>query len=148
MDDRIELMGGKLHIYRRKNSRNWQCSTFLAGKNWRKSTKEDSFGYAKTIAEDWYLELKGKMRSGELKIGKTFKDAAEKFLPEYQAITFGERSAKYVEGLGLVLQAHLLPYFGDKFLSEITPGMVQDYRIHRMTSRADKKTGAPKRPAR
>src|SRR5271156_2621941 len=143
-----ELMGGKLHLYRRENSLKWQCSTFLAGKNWRKSTKEDSFSLAKTIAEDWYLELKGKMRGGELKIGKTFKDATEKFLPEYKVLTYGERSPKYVEGIDLIIRAHLLPFFKNTLLSEITPGMVQEYRIHRMTSRTDKKTGEPKRPAR
>jgi integrase len=143
-----DLMGGKLHLYRRENSQKWQCSTFLAGKNWRKSTKEDSFSLARTIAEDWYLELKGKMRAGELKVGKTFKDAAERFLPEYQAITYGERSPKYVANIGVMLRAHLLPFFGDKLLSEISPGVVQDYRIHRMTSRVDKYTGKPKRPAR
>jgi len=148
MYENHELFGGKLHLYRRENSLNWQCSTFLAGKNWRKSTKVDSFSLASAIAEDWYLELKGKMRSGELKFGKTFKDAAEKFLPEYTVITYGERSPKYVENVGLIIRAHLLPFFGDKFLSEISPGLVQDYRIHRMTSRVDKKTGKPRRPAR
>ncbi len=148
MHDHFDLMGGRLHLYRRPNSRNWQCSTFLAGKNWRRSTKEDSFARAKTVAEDWYLELKGKMRDGELKVGKTFRQAAEKFLPEYQTITFGERSPKYVEGLRLILAAHLLPFFGSKLLAEITPGLVQDYRVHRMTSTTAKRTGVPKRPAR
>ena len=51
-----QLMGGKLHVYRRENSGNWQCSTYLAGKNWRVSTKEDSLSHAKDFAEDWYLE--------------------------------------------------------------------------------------------
>jgi integrase len=148
MDEHHELMGGKLHLYRRENSRKWQCSTFLAGKNWRQSTKEDTFGLARAIAEDWYLELKGKMRGGELKVGKTFRDAAAKFLPEYTALTYGERSPKYVDGIGIVLRAHLLPFLGDKLLSEITPGLVQDYRIYRMTSRVDKNTGEIKRPAR
>jgi integrase len=148
MYDHYELMDGRLHLYRRENSRNWQCSTFLAGKNWRKSTKEDSFGVARAIAEDWYLELKGKMRGGELKVGKTFKDAAEKFLPEYKALTYGERSPQYVAIMDLLIRTHLLPFFGPKLLLDITPGMVQEYRIHRMTSRVDKKTGAPKRPAR
>ncbi|HZQ46307.1 MAG TPA: hypothetical protein VFC07_04790, partial [Verrucomicrobiae bacterium] len=68
------------------------------------------------------MELKGKMRGGELKIGKTFEDAAEKFLPEYQALTIGERSPEYVASLGLALKVHLLPFFGDKLLTEITPG--------------------------
>lgn len=27
------LMGGKLHVYKRENSRYWQCSTYLNGKN-------------------------------------------------------------------------------------------------------------------
>lgn len=148
MREHIELMGGKLHLYRRENSSKWQCSTFLAGKNWRKSTKQDSFSAAKVVAEDWYLELKGKMRSGELKFGKTFGDAALKFLPEYKALTYGERSPKYVEGIELILNAHLLPFFGDTLLADITPGLVQEYRIHRMTSRVNKETGEPKRPAR
>lgn len=148
MREHVELMGGRLHLYRRENSSKWQCSTFLGGKNWRKSTKEDSFSAAKVIAEDWYLVLKGKMREGELKFGKTFRDAAIKFLPEYKALTHGERSPKYVEGIELILNAHLLPFFGDALLIDITPGLVQDYRIHRMSSRVDNKTGEPKRPAR
>src|SRR5580658_7767958 len=96
MAEHHELMGGKLHVYRRENSRCWQCSTYLAGKNWRVSTKEDSLSRAKDIAEDWYLELKGKSRSGELKVGKTFRQAADQFLHEYEIITAGERSEDYV----------------------------------------------------
>ena len=42
----------------------------------------------------------------------------------------------------------MLSFFGHKLVSEITPGLVQEYRIHRMTSRVDEKTGEPKRPAR
>ncbi len=53
-----------------------------------------------------------------------------------------------MEGVRDRLRVHLLPFFGDKALSEITPGLVQDYRIHRVTSRKDKKTGEPLRPSR
>jgi len=148
MTEHHDLMGGQLHIYRRENSRYWQCSTYLKGKNWRISTKEESLGHAKDFAEDWYLGLKGKHRSGELKFGKTFKQAADQFLREYEIITAGERSAAYVETLRMRLQVHLLPFFGNKVLSEITPGLVQEYRIHRATSRKDKQTGEAKRPAR
>ena len=148
MAEHHELMGGKLHVYRRENSGNWQCSTYLNGKNWRVSTKEESLSHAKDFAEDWYLGLKGKSRAGQLKVGKTFKQASEVFLNEYEIITAGERNAKYVAGFALILRVHLLPFFSDKVLSEITPGMVQDYRIHRATSRKDKKTGEPKRPSR
>ena len=80
MTEKHELMGGKLHVYRRENSDYWQCSTYLAGKNWRVSTKEESLAHAKDFAQDWYLELMGKSRAGVLKVGKTFKQAADLFL--------------------------------------------------------------------
>ena len=104
------------------------------------STKEDSLARAKDFAEDWYLRSK-ESNSRALKVGKTFQKAADQFLREYEIITAGERNAEYVESVGMRLRVHLLPFFGDKVLSEITPGLVQEYRIHRVTSRKDKKTG-------
>ena len=67
-----ELMDGRLHVYKRDNSRHWQASAFFAGKNHRVTTKEESLSHAKDFAEDWFLELKGKVRRGEVKGGKTF----------------------------------------------------------------------------
>jgi integrase len=148
MTEHHELRNGKVHIYRREGSSNWQCSTYLNGKNWRRSTGEDSLERAKDFAEDWYLSLRGKKHAGVLKVGKTFKQAADQFLLEYETITQGERAASYIHTLQTKLRVHLLPFFGEKVLSEITPGLVQEYRVHRTTSRVDKKTGEPKRPAR
>ena len=148
MAEHHEMMDGKLHVYRRENSGNWQCSTFLEDKNWRVSTRHDSLALAKDFAEDWYLTLKGKSRAGVLKTGKTFKEAADQFELEYEVLTEGERSKSYVEAIKTNLRVHLLPFFGDKILAEITPGLIRDYRVHRATSRKDKKTGEPRRPAR
>jgi integrase len=136
-------MGGRLHVYKRENSQHWQCSTYLAGKNHRVSTKEGSLEHAKDFAEDWYLELRGKLRDGEIKGGKTFRHAAQQFLREYEVITQGQRNAKYVKVQEMRIKVHLLPFFGDKVLADVTAGLVQEYRIHRTeTSR----TGKP--PAR
>ncbi len=126
-----ELMGGRLHVYKRDNSRYWQCSTFLGGKNRRTSTKEESLAHAKDFAEDWYLELKGKHKRGEIRDGKKFSEAARQFVREYEIITEGQRNAQYVKEHGRRLENHLLPFFGDKVLSEITPGLLQEYRIQR-----------------
>ena len=92
--------------------------------------------------------MKGKSRAGVLKVGKTFRQAAEQFVHEFAILTEGERNQKYVDGLGHKIQLHLLPFFGGKVLSEVTSGLVQEYRIHRMTSRLNKKTGEPYRPSR
>ncbi len=133
MAEQHELMGGKLHVYRRENSTNWQCSAYIAGKNWRVSTKEDSLSHAKDFAEDWYLGLRGKARNGELKVGKTFEVAAEQFIKEFTVITYGERSPRYVELQEDRIRGHLMKFFGNKVVTEITPGLVQEYRLHRMT---------------
>jgi integrase len=137
------LMGGKLHVYKRENSNVWQCSTFMGGKNRRKTTKYESLEQAKDFAEDWYLQLKVKHRAGLLKNERTFKQAAEQFRREYEIITEGHRNATYVEGHWTRLDKYLIPFFGDVGLSEITAGKVQEYRIHRKETFVPRYKGAP-----
>ncbi len=90
----------------------------------------------------------GKYRAGELKEGVTFRTAAGHFVNEFEVITEGERNKEYIKSLSISLNVHLLPFMGDRVVTDITPGLVQEYRVHRMTSRLDKKTGLPKRPSR
>src|ERR1700688_1212314 len=145
MPEQHAILGDKVHVYKRPNSSYWQCSSYLGGKNRRTSTKEESLSKAKEIAEDWYLQLRGKLRSGEIKTEKTFREASEKYLREYDIITQGQRSKIYVKGQHWRSTVHLVPFFGHMGLSEITAGKVQDYRIHRYEE-ALKKRGKP--PAR
>ncbi|MCC8429899.1 phage integrase SAM-like domain-containing protein [Reyranella aquatilis] len=136
----IELFGGDLRLYKRENSSLWQCSASLKGTNHRKSTKEDNLARAREIAEDWYLELRGKSRAGLLKGRETtFNEAANRFVEEYEIITEGERSEKYVQSHSDRLRVHLRPFFGTKPLTDINPALVQEYRMHRAkTSRTGK----------
>jgi integrase len=140
-----DLLGGKLHVYKRPNSRFWQCSAYEGGSNQRVSTHEESLAKAKEFAEDWYLELRGKLRRGELKSEKTFKDAAAQFEREFEIITEGQRNPVYVQGHKDRLRVHLIPFFGAMGLSEVTPGQLQEYRIYRR-EKAVKERGKP--PAR
>jgi len=137
------ILGGKVRLYQRPNSSYWQCSTFLEGKKRRTSTKTDSLAHARDFAEDWYLTLRGKNMRGELSNEHTFKQASDQFIREYEVITEGERSAKWVRGHKDRLRLHLLPFFGQMSLSQIIAGKVQEYRIHRIET---SKTGKP--PAR
>ncbi|HEY6292823.1 MAG TPA: phage integrase SAM-like domain-containing protein [Terriglobia bacterium] len=131
MAEHYTILGGKVHVYKRPNSTRWQCSTYLAGRNRRTTTKEDSLSKAKEIAEDWYLQLRGKLRSGDIKTEKTFREASEQYLREYDIITQGQRSKDYVKSQHWRSTVHLVPFFGQMGLSEITAGKIQDYRIHR-----------------
>jgi integrase len=129
---RHTLLDGKVQLYMRANSPHWQCSCTVAGRQKRTTTKEESLARAKDVARDWYLGLMGKYRAGEMKAGKTFNEAAERFMDEFEVITLGQRSPIYVKGHKDRLKNHLIPFFGNEVLKDITPGMVQDYRIHRM----------------
>ncbi|MBA3050371.1 MAG: site-specific integrase, partial [Brevundimonas sp.] len=152
MTTRHALLGGKVQVFKRPNSPHWQCSASVGGRQFRSTTKQESLALAKDFAEDWFLTLQGKHRFGggiaPKRSGKTFREGGEQFVREYEALTLGERNPEYVKGHSDRLRVHLYPFFGDKLLSEITPGLVQEYRVHRMTSRLDPKTGEPKRPAR
>jgi integrase len=134
---RHEILSGKVQLYRRATQGNWWCSASVGGKQRRATTKQDSLSLAKQVAEDWYLELRGKSRAGLLKSEKTFQQAADQFLKEYGVITEGQRSVRWTEGHGIRLRVHLSPFFGDLGVSEVTPGKLQEYRVHRMTTWAD-----------
>jgi integrase len=171
------LMDGKVHVYRRLGSRFWQCSTYMGGRNHRQTTKEESLVLAMEFAREWYMERyveeRRRKRGGASLLldnpvqpsvvgtdappdgrrrrtptGHTFQHAAEIFVKEYEIVTQGERNPDYVEQKSMHVKVHLLPFFGDKALSEITAGLIQEYRIHRQTSRIDPKTGEVKKPAR
>lgn len=170
------LMDEGLHVYRRENSRFWQCATYLASRNHRQTTKEESLAAAKDFARDWYMErcvedrqrrrggvplLDGPVlpliagpgaptdgRRRRTPTGPSFADAADAFTREFEVITLGERNAEYVKQKSDHVRVHLLPFFGKIALADINAGTVQEYRVHRQTSRVDPKTGKPKKPAR
>ena len=83
------------------------------------------------VAEDWYLQLRGKLLTGELKAEKTFREVSEQFLRECEIMTRGERSTQYVKGQHLRSSVHLVPFFGNMDISKITTGKIVDYRVHR-----------------
>lgn len=126
------LLDGKVQLYRRPNSPHWQASCSVAGRQQRSTTREESLARAKDVATDWYLGLMGKYRAGELKEGMKFKEAAARFMDEFEIITQGQRSPLYVGHHKRRIANHLDPFFGEKVVTDITPGLVQDYRIHRM----------------
>ncbi|MFN0007230.1 MAG: tyrosine-type recombinase/integrase [Planctomycetota bacterium] len=127
-----QLLDGRVRIYKRPGSNKWQCSTYLAGKERRTSTRQDVLARAEEWAEDWYFGLRGKKEAGLLTQGKTFREVAKQFEREYTIITRGQRSPTYVQGLKDCLRVHVLPFFGDRRVADITGGTVQEYRIHRL----------------
>lgn len=65
--------------------------------------------------------------------GHTFREAAEKFIAEYNIVTQGQRNEQVAKGHELRINVHLIPFFGDKSVEEINAGLVQEYRMKRTT---------------
>ena len=105
MTEQHTILGGKVYVYKRPNSSLWQCSSYFAGKNRRTSTKEESLSKAKEIAEDWYLQLRGKLRAGEIKSEKTFREVSEQYLREFDIMTQGQRNQAIRGGPALAVEA-------------------------------------------
>ena len=133
MNEAIDLMDGALHVYRREDSRKWQCSTCLNGHNYRQSTKTDNLSLAQDFAKNWYLGLLGQSNAGlleEAKKGKKFEEAARQLLTELPMLTAGERSERYFNDQKKRLESVILPFLGKRYLSE-APASITEYRIHR-----------------
>ncbi|WP_275194574.1 site-specific integrase [Bradyrhizobium sp. CSA207] len=150
--ERHDLMGGKCYIYKRSaDSKFWQAAAYVGNRNYRVSTKMEGITSALRFAEEWYLELRGKHVRGDLdklvlaNAEKTFKHAAEQFLREFPVITEGQRSPIYVAGHERRLRNYLIPFFGDKPLSQVNSGAIQEYRIDRIEK---SKAARGKLPAR
>lgn len=122
----------KPNVYKRRNSPFWQCYAYVGSKIHRTSTKCRDQNGALKFAEEWDLELRGKHARGEIRVGKSFREAGELFLREYKVLTLGERNASYVNGHETRLRLHLFPFLGDKLVAEITSAVVRDYRLHRV----------------
>jgi integrase len=137
MTARHEILGGKVTLYKR-DGRFWQCAASVGGKQYRATTKKEELPQAEDAAEDWYLELRGKFKRGDLgkleeaNSEKTFAVAAEQFIREFPIITEGQRNQQYVDGHIRRIRKYLIPFFGDKGLSKVTSGLIQEYRIDRM----------------
>ncbi|PZP53065.1 MAG: integrase, partial [Micavibrio aeruginosavorus] len=157
------VLGGKAYVYKRDDSQFWQCATYLRGYNYRTTTKETFLHEAINYAEDWYINLRGQASVGVLETPSekqekqkeiTFREVADQFIKEYSVITEGQRSPLWVEGHIGRLRVHLLPFFGDMPISQVTGSKVQEYRVTRMTPLKEKSPHAkdnrpfsPKTPA-
>ncbi|HEY0438299.1 MAG TPA: site-specific integrase [Phenylobacterium sp.] len=164
------IMDGKVHVYRREKSRYWQCAAYVGGRNHRQSTGHADLALAFDFARSWYADrcVDERMRERGLlparpapkkRVGppkrrkrgaprapgeRTFRDVAEVFVREFELMTAGERNPAYVRQKSQILDRHLLPFFGDKTIQEVSAGLIQAYRVHRLEPPADDKP--PSRP--
>jgi integrase len=149
------MFDGRLQVYRRADHGPWQAAARVGGQRFRQTTGEMALDRAKDVAEEWYLDLRGKLRTGRLQPvapkEKTFSDAAQAYLREVRVLAASVRSPAYIKNLEMRMNAHVLPFFKDKPLSAVNKGLVQSYRVKRAEETIARtavkgKDGAPDTP--
>jgi integrase len=126
------MFDGRLQIYKRPNGRFWNCAARVGGQRFRITTGVELLEQAKDVAEEWYLGLRGKLREGRIvPKERTFGDAAGAYIREARVLAATVRAPSYVKNLEFRMNAHVLPFFEDKPLSEVNKGLVQTYRVKR-----------------
>ena len=121
MPEQHTPLGGKVYVYKRPKSSLWQCSTYLAGKNRRVSTKGESLAKAKEIAEGWYLKLRRKLRSEEIKAEKSFHEVSAHYLHQYDIMTQSNATSAMWTASAGDRAFHLVPFFGNPGASPRSP---------------------------
>lgn len=100
------------------------------GPGWSERGRPPAGYFTKRTAEDWLRDVIDQARRGTLpgmvRTGATFADAAA----EYLRFIEQDRGVKpsTLRGYRSIVNAHLLPFFGEKRIEEITSRMVEDWR--------------------
>lgn len=126
------MFDGRLQVYRRAEGKTWQCAARVGGERFRESTHETELARAKDVAEEWYLDLRGRLRNGQIvKKEKTFGEAAEDYMRHARVLAATVRSPAYILNMELRMNASILPFFGKVALSDVNRGLVLSYRVKR-----------------
>ena len=134
-DAKIEVLDGKLHIFRRPDTRYWWCGFHLKGNYIRASTKCSDLNLAIEAAKQWYYRKQGAIDAGVPIVPKnlTFNHFAKLALDDYeQMVTAGQRSSSYVRGLRVLLKNDLGKFFGSYPLTAINQQLWHKYMQQRL----------------
>lgn len=114
----------------------WMCFTYN-GKQVRKPTETTD----KKLAQRIYDKIKGEIAEGkwfQKPAGEniTFREMMEKYLSDHSQINKAPSSYKRDKSLS----DHLVGYFGDMYLTEISPKAIAEYKVMRRKAAASPKT--------
>jgi integrase len=115
-----------------RRGRVWWISFVYRGKQYRQSTETSNRKLAKRIFD----KVKGEIAEGKWfeklpGAEETFKELMKKYMEEHSPKKSPKQHIRDMSCLG-----HLLPYFGDYYLTEISPRLVNAYKVKRYQEKA------------
>lgn len=127
---KIEVLDGKLHIFRRKDTKYWWCGYHHSGVYKRISTKKTDLTEATEAAKKWYYGEQYQLANGHqiVRTKVTFAYYARLALTDYERLAEGPtHSKKYVNGLKKIIENHLIPFFGNHKITSVDQSLWHKY---------------------
>ena len=127
---KIEVLDGKLHIFRRKDTRNWWCGYHHKGVYRRTSTRQADLSVAIEAAKKWYYGEQYQLTHGPapVRTKDTYAYHAQLAIEDYERLgVAGTRSPKYAAQLKHLIDNHLIPFFGKHKLTSIDQSLWNEY---------------------
>ena len=130
----VKLRDGEVVLYRRTGSPKWHCRYKLREHGWiRRSTQTTNTEDAVRIACDWYDEARFRQRMGLAPELKTFADIADAAVKEMRRdIDAGTAKRVFVDYCAAI-ERYLIPFFGKKYLANITHTDITEFEAWRNT---------------
>jgi len=130
----IKLLDGNLTLYKRPNSRQWQCRFKLSTGSWHSaSTGSDQLAEATTQAIAIYETVKVKIASNLAIKTKTFRQLANQELAlAAKVVQTNPNKRTHVDYIHIYTK-YLIPFFGNYQINDITQELVDDYAAWRIS---------------
>jgi len=128
----ISILDGSITLYRRPNSRLWQCRFKLESGSWHQaSTASDQMAEATTRAISIYETVRAKIADGVAVKNKNFKSLALEKLEILGRQVIGTKGAHTYRDFKFVAEKYLIPFFGKYQINEITQQLIEDFESWR-----------------
>lgn len=128
----ISVLDEAITLYRRPNSRQWQCRFKLDNGSWHQaSTASDQVAEATTRAISIYETVKAKISNGLTVKNMTFKSLALEQLEILEKKMVGKKGLHTYKDFKFVVNRYLIPFFGKYQINEITQHLIEEFESWR-----------------
>ena len=129
----IKLMDGKVNVYKRPSSSQWQCRFKLANNKWHHATTgTDDVEQAKIQAVSIYHTAQIKINFGLALTMKSFKQIAIDELANMRRLINASTGKRAYRDYEFAINKYLIPFFGSHEIKDITPELIADFEAWRI----------------
>ena len=130
----LKLFDGKLTVYKRSQSAQWQCRFKLSNGKWHSASCETTdLSAAKQQAVVLYETVKLKVDAGLAIHTKTFGQIAREEITRLARIATTRQTERKYKDYLFILEKYLIPFFGSYAVADITDEVVSEFSAWRLS---------------